>query len=84
MQGHRVSGMIHLGDQGSQSHPTRETVPIIMVTLVDLILSLSLRLTVVMHGADVLVEAEGLAPRVGLLLHRLHLTVHLDLDVLHI
>ncbi len=36
-----------------------------------------------MHGADVLVQAEGLAPRVGPLLHRLVLPLHLHLNVLH-
>jgi hypothetical protein len=36
-----------------------------------------------MHGADVLVQAEGLAPRVGPLLHRLVLPFHLHLNVLN-
>ena len=36
-----------------------------------------------MHGADVLVQAEGLAPRVGPLLHRLVLPLHLHLNVLN-
>ena len=40
--------------------------------------------TVVVHGADVLVQAEGLAPGVGALLHRLVVPLHLHLHVLHI
>jgi hypothetical protein len=48
------------------------------------ILSLvSINLTVIMHGADVLVQAEGLAPRVGPLIHRLVLPLHLHLNVLN-
>ena len=39
--------------------------------------------TVVVHGADVLVQAEGLAPGVGALLHRLVVPLHLHLHVLH-
>ncbi len=36
-----------------------------------------------MHGADVLVQAEGLAPRVGPFLHWLVLPLHLHLNVLN-